>query len=67
MASLVMVGLELTAFDHFPNAPVRHPEDPGGLAGRVSIFLHMGSIPLPEAFAPVLGAVKRRQALTFGK
>jgi hypothetical protein len=33
---------------------------------EVLSFAHTGCIPLPEAFAPVLGAVKRREALTFG-
>ena len=45
-AALILVGLELAAVDHLPNAPVRYLEDPGGLAGRVGIFLHTNSIPL---------------------
>ena len=52
--SLVLVSLELAAVDHLPNAPVCYPEDPGSLAGRVDVFLHIGSIPLPQAFVPVL-------------
>jgi hypothetical protein len=59
-ASLVLLGLELAAVDHLPNAPVRYLEDPGGLAGRVGIFLHTDSIPSPEAFAPRSGGRQTR-------
>ena len=36
----VGLGLQIPAVDHLPDAPVRHLEDAGGLAGGVGVLLH---------------------------
>jgi hypothetical protein len=63
----VLRALEVTSHETPAHGPFRGPKDTGCLLDGVVLlsFAHMGSIPLPEAFAPVLEAVKRREALTF--
>ena len=50
-------ALELSGAEHLPYAPGREFEDARGLIDCVVLlsFAHTGILPLPEAFAPVLG------------
>jgi hypothetical protein len=51
-------ALQLAGAEHLPYAAGSELQYPGGLIDAVEVLLHMDSIPVLEAFAPVLGAVK---------
>jgi hypothetical protein len=55
-AGFVPVGLELAGAEHLAYAARGEPQNTGGIIDAVEVLLHMGSIPLPEAFALVRGS-----------